>query len=261
MIALRDLQHDFLAYALGDTDGGERPWIVRNGLSAEQRMRIYRNNAIVGFENAMQATYPALVRLGGVDWFNQMARAYQRVHPSRSGDLNDVGGEFAAFLSEQLRGGDYEYFGDVARLEWSYLQCLNESPVPPENLDRLAQHLNEDLGRIRFRVAASTRTIQSIYPLFEIWNQNKSESEQSAAIDLHSGGSSIVVVRRVDHVEVREVPAPVFDLLRAFAAGSSILEAAAGVVDTYGDAAFGDALTRLFALGVLVGIQLTAIGE
>jgi len=42
----------------------------------------------------MQATFPALVRLGGIDWFNQMAQAYQRVNPSRSGDLNDVGGDF-----------------------------------------------------------------------------------------------------------------------------------------------------------------------
>ncbi len=207
MISLRDLQRDFLGYALGDTDSGERPWIVANGLSVDQRLQIYRNNAVVGFEKAMRATFPALVRLGGVDWFDQMARAYQRANPSRSGDLNDVGGTFAAFLSDHLSGGEYEYFSDVASLEWSYQQCLGESAVLPETLDRLAQHLQEDLSQLRFQVAAPTRAIESIYPLFEIWSQNGSDREQSAAIDLRRGASRVLVIRRIDHVEVREVPA------------------------------------------------------
>jgi len=261
MISLRDLQRDFLGYALGDTDSGERPWIVANGLSVDQRLQIYRNNAVVGFEKAMRATFPALVRLGGVDWFDQMARAYQRANPSRSGDLNDVGGTFAAFLSDHLSGGEYEYFGDVASLEWSYQQCLGESAVLPETLDRLAQHLQEDLSQLRFQVAAPTRAIESIYPLFEIWSQNGSDREQSAAIDLRRGASRVLVIRRIDHVEVREVPARVFRLLRAFAAGSTLLEAATAVTDTSFDADFRDALTRLLGLGVLVGFQLTAIGE
>ncbi len=171
MISLRDLQRDFLGYTLGDTDVGERLGIVANGLTTDQRLRIYRNNAVVGFEKSMQATFPAFVRLGGVDWFNQMARAYQ-----------------------------------------------------PKDLDRLSLHLQEDLSQLRFRVAAPTRAIESNYALFEIWNQNRSEREQFAPIDLRRGASRVLVIRRIDHVEVREVSAPVFTLLRGFAAGSTVLE-------------------------------------
>jgi len=255
MISLLDLQRSFLGYALGDTVGA-RPWIVANGLSADQRLRIYRNNAVVGFEKAMQATFPALVRLGGIDWFNQMAQAYQRVNPSRSGDLNDVGGDFPAFLADHLSGGEYEYFSDVALLEWSYQQCLCEFPVSPKNFDQLGQHLQEDLSQLRFQVAAPTRAIQSNYPLFEIWNQNRSEREQIAPIDLRRGTSRVLVIRRTDHVEVREVSAPVFTLLRAFAAGSTVLEAAGTVAETCRGVDFSDALTRLLGLGVLVEFQL-----
>jgi hypothetical protein len=260
VISLRDLQRDFLDYALGNARSGERPWIKANGLSVHQRLRIYRNNVEVGFEKAMQAAFPALVRLGGVEWFNQMARVYHRAHPSRSGDLNDVGGEFAAFLSDQLEGGEYAYFSDVALLEWSYQQCLGECAALPGNLDGLTMHLQEDLGQLRFRVAASTRAIESIYPLFEIWNQNRSDCKQSAVIDLRKGASRLLLIRRIDHVEVREVTAPVFTLLRAFATGSTVLEGAAAV-DIHGNADFSDVLARLFSLKVLVGFQLTAIGE
>ena len=261
MILLRDLQREFLGCVLGDRQVGERLGIVANGLRADQRLRIYRNNAVVGFAKAMQATFPALVRLGGADWFNQMARAYQRAHPSRSGDLNDVGGDFPAFLADHLSGGEYAYFSDVALLEWNYQQCLGESAVLPDHLDRLPLHLQDDLSQLRFQVAAPTRAIESIYPLFEIWNQNRSDGEQSRAIDLRRGASRLLVIRRIDHVEVREVSAPVFTLLRAFAAGSTVLEAAAAVAETCRADDFGDALRRLFGLGVLVGFQLAAIGE
>jgi hypothetical protein len=261
MISLRDLQRDFLGYALGDAAAVDRPWIVTNGLRADQRLRIYRNNTVVGFEKALQETFPAVVRLGGVAWFNQVAQAYQHVNPSRSGDLNGVGDEFAAFLSDQLQGGPYEYFSDVARLDWSYQQCLGESAVLPGNFGGLFRHLQEDLSQLRFAVAAPTRAIESMYPLFEIWNQNRSEKGQSAAIDLRRGASRVLVIRRYDHVEVREVPAPAFALLRAFTAGSTVLEAAATVTDTYGAVEFSDALQRVLGLDVLVGYQLTATGE
>ena len=100
-----------------------------------------------------------------------------------------------------------------------------------------------------------------MYPLFEIWNQNRSEREQLAPIDLKRGASRVLVIRRIDHVEVREVPAPVFQLLRAFATGSTILEAAAAVTEMYRDVDFSDALIRLLGFGVLVGFQLEVIGE
>ena len=260
MISLRELQRDFLGCALGDTVCGERPWIVANGLNVSRRLQIYCNNAEVGFENAMQATFPALVRLGGTDWFNQTARAYHRVHPSRSGDLNDVGDEFAAFLSRELKEGEYAYFADVAHLELIYQECLDECATPPGSLDGLTMHLQEDLSQLRFQVAPSMRLIESIYPLFEIWNQNRSDREPSAIIDLLKGPSRLLITRRVDHVEVREVTAPVFSLLSSFAAGLTVLEAAA-VIDGLGDVDFGEVLAKLFSLGVLVGFQLTAIGE
>ena len=260
MISLRELQRDFLGYALGDTAAGERPWIRSNALSADQRLRIYRNNAVVGFEKAMQATFPALVRLGGVDWFNQMARGYQRTHPSRSGDLNDVGGEFADFLRHELKGAEFEYFGDVALLEWSYQQCLSESAELPMNPDRLARHLQEDLSQLRFQVAGPTRAIESAYPLFEIWNQNRRDSGESPIIDLRGGPSRVLLIRRIDHVEVREVSAPVFSLVRTFTAGSTVLEAAA-TADTLSEVDFSDALGRVLGLGVLIGFQLTATGD
>ena len=40
MISLRDLQRDFLGYALSEHAVGARPWVVTNGLSVVQPLRI-----------------------------------------------------------------------------------------------------------------------------------------------------------------------------------------------------------------------------
>src|SRR5277367_1913820 len=98
MNSLRELQREILGFALGERATVPSEWIVADGLSAVRRLAVYRNNAQIGFARAMQATFPVLVRLSGEDWFNQMALCYQRAHPSRSGDLNEVGSAFAAFL-------------------------------------------------------------------------------------------------------------------------------------------------------------------
>jgi len=121
MISLLNLQREMLGFALGEGATAPNEWIVENSLSAARRLGVYRNNAHIGFAKALQAIFPVLVRLGGEDWFNQTALYYQRVHPSRSGDLGEVGSALSSFLAATLHGGDHEYFADVARLELSAL--------------------------------------------------------------------------------------------------------------------------------------------
>src|SRR5207249_149984 len=98
--------------------------IIENGISAEHRFNIYRNNAREGFLSALEATFPVLVALGGRDWFRQRGKAYRDAHSSRSGDLYHVGEHLPTFLATELAGTPHEYFVDVARLEWAYQEVL-----------------------------------------------------------------------------------------------------------------------------------------
>jgi len=261
MISLRELQRDFLCFALGDAGAASREWIVENGLSVERRLGVYRNNAQIGFAKAMQATYPVLVRLGGEDWFNQMAGSYQRVHPSRSGDLNTVGSKLTEFLVGTLGGGDYEYFIDVAKLEWAYSEALNKREAGPANFAGLDALTDEDYRYLRLLVNPTVHLVESKFPLLNIWNSNRNGSESPAVIHLNQGASQILLIRRGEHVEVRELPPQMFALLHALAEGATVREGVDSVIDTMGQFDLADALGLLIGLGALIGFRLAGDGE
>ena len=65
----------------------------------EPGIAAYRRNMLANLGNALAATYPVVNRLVGDAFFHEAARRYVHAHPSRSGDLNEYGGGFAAFLS------------------------------------------------------------------------------------------------------------------------------------------------------------------
>jgi Putative DNA-binding domain len=260
MNSLRDLQREILSFALGESAAVPSGWVVADGLSAARRLGVYRNNAQIGFAHAMQATFPVLVRLSGEDWFNQTALCYQRAHPSCSGDLSEVGSVFAAFLTATLRGGDYEYFADVARLEWAYSEMLNKRAAGPVNFEGLDGFSDEDYGVLCFLINPTMCLIESPYPLFAIWTANQCGVELPPIVNLNEGGSLILLIRRADRIEVQELAPHVFALLRAFAAGATVRAGVDSVLEIMGEFDLADALGQLIGLGALIGLKSTAEG-
>ena len=260
MISLRNLQREMVNFALGESATAPSEWIVVNGLSAERRLGVYRNNAQMGFSNALQATFPVLVRLSGEDWFNHTALCYQRLHMSRSGDLNTVGSAFAAFLADTLRGGEYEYFADVARLEWAYSQALNQREAAPANFEGLDRATDESYRHLRFVVNPTACLIESKYPLFAIWRSNRGDSKNPQMIHLNQGGSLLLLIRRADHVDIRELAPHAFALLRAFAGGATVHAGVDSVVEVMGEFDLADAFGQLVQLEALIGFEAAVHG-
>jgi hypothetical protein len=258
MNSLRDLQREILGFALGESAIVPSEWIVADDLSAARRLGVYRNNAQIGFARAMQATFPVLVRLSGEDWFNQTALGYQRVHPSCSGDLSEVGSAFPAFLTATLHGGDYEYFADVARLEWAYCDTLNKSESGSADFAGLDTFSDDDYGVLSFQINPTACLIESAYPLFAIWMSNQREVERPPLVNLNEGGSLILLIRRADGIDVRELAPHMFALLRVFAGGATMREGVDSVLEMMGNFDLADALGQLIGLGALIGLQSSA---
>ena len=144
---LRDLQRAFVQGALSDSASAFLcAQIIEDGIAPERRLAIYRNNAVEGFLKTLQATFPTIVRLSGEDWFRQVGRSYMRRSPSRSGNIHYVGQQFATFLEAELAGSHYEYFVDVARLEWAYQEVLVAADHPSFDLSALALVPPTDYG-------------------------------------------------------------------------------------------------------------------
>ncbi len=215
MASLRELQASFAA-ALRD-DAAACAVLPLENLS------IYRNNAAISFRTALSLSFPVVRRRVGDDYFRQLAMRYRQHHPSRSGDLHWVGKGFAAFLAEDLQGGEYAWLADLARLEWSREQAAVTTTHAAISVDALARFAPEQLEHLVFTLQPSLRLHASDYPIFTIWAAN--QVENAPPVDQSMPGECGLVRARIDGTEVRTLEPGVFSYLSALAAGAPLGEA------------------------------------
>jgi hypothetical protein len=253
--SLRELQRSFMEGVLRENSAVITRMIRGNGLAPARRIGIYCNNAREGFLKAMQATFPVLLRLSGEDWFRQTALRYMQPHPSRSGNIHYIGERFASFLEVQLIDSPYFYFADVARLEWAYQEVLVAADHPELDVGSLAEISPDDYEALKFTTHPALRLVASRFPVLAIWKANQPGSE-ATMIDLARGACHVLIIRREDHVELRELPPDRFALLRAFVERKTFRDAAAEVLAVDPDLDLAAALASIVQLRTLVDFAI-----
>jgi hypothetical protein len=254
--SLRDLQARFCDAVLLD-DGAALAGLVRDGaVPAQTRIEVYRNNAREGFRKALAADYPVVERLVGAACFRGLARDYLRAHPSRSGDLQHFGRDFAEFLRRIYGGSEYAYLADVARLEWAYQQVLLAPDATPAPAAALATCDPEALEHVRLRLHPASDVVRSAYPLLRIWEANQDGADPEARVDLASGPDAILLRRLEAHVELRRIGPDAAAFIDALRTGQTLDDAIdAGFAQAH-DFRPVDALVGAFALGLVVDCSL-----
>lgn len=273
MLSLHNLQRAFCDAVLFDRADVMANLIRGNGIPGEERVLIYRNNCRLGFLATMRATFPVIERLGGTDWFAQNTRQYQLRHPSRCGDLQYIGQAYPDFLRTDLAGTDYEYFADIAALEWAYQEVLVAADGTPLDPARLGTVSTDEHARLVFTVCPSSRLVESPYPILAIWKANQPDAHTSVAamsdIRLDAGPGRTLLIRRVDHIELRELPPARFALLQEFSRGVPLGEAADTVGANFAEFDLGIDLRELllletitdFHVGLPDSIHQTTLGD
>lgn len=261
--SLRDTQGAFSAALLGGDAQALAGLVHEDGIATAHRIAIYANNSRICFEQALAATYPVIQRLAGTDWFRQHARSYQLRCPSRRGDLQYVGDRYADYLQLELAGTPYEYFADIARLEWAYQEVLvaaEDSFLDPRSLASVAA---EDYEHIVLALRNCVRLLESPYPLLKIWKANQGDGAADAAtISLSDGPDHLIVIRREHHVEVRALTPEAFELLRQLNSGMPLGKIAEATAGSSRDQELGTNLRELFSMQILATFHLhTAAGD
>ena len=215
MASLRELQRSFAA-ALRDPS-------VACAVLPPSNLAIYRNNARAAFVGALELTFPVLRRRVGDDYFRQLAVLYRERSPSRSGDLHWAGRDFPQFLDEHLRGGDYAWLADLARIEWSLAECAVAAALPPLSATALARFAAHDFEHLVFGLQPALRLHASAYPVFTVWLAN--QAENAPPVDQSLGGEFGMVLARSDHTEVRHINERMFSFLSALQVGLALGDA------------------------------------
>jgi len=255
MISLRDAQRAFGSAVLSGDSACMAELVQDAGIPAAQRVQIYGNSSRIGFLAALQATYPVIEQLAGAQWFEQRARQYQLKFPSRRGDLQYVGIHFAEFLQAELSDTNFEYFVDVARLEWAYQEVLVAADSATLDLAKLGSVSVDDYERLLLVPRPALRVVASPYSILSIWKAHQPGAD-GIEIDLNAGVRALLI-RRDDHVELRELSAASFALLEQCLQGVA-LGAALTAMQVDNDFDLSATLQELMALACFSGCKVRA---
>ncbi|NJN50697.1 MAG: DUF2063 domain-containing protein [Gammaproteobacteria bacterium] len=234
--------------------------LVTRQLAPGLQIEIYENNVRENFRKALAATYEVVAQLAGADCFATLARDYQRAHPSRSGDLERFGADFAAFLDTLYDTTPFAYLADMARLERLYEDARFAADLPAADLAMLATAEESAVAACQFGLHPSVGLCRSRFPVHSIWLAHQADR---VSADLGAPGEQVLIWRQAGAVRIATIDAATFSFFDALRRGCRLADAltCAGDVDAGFDA--GPALQMLAVNGLIVTVKLTdfATGE
>lgn len=94
-------------------------------------LAVYRNTAVRGRIDALEANFPSVAALVGRDWFRAAAREFVEVQPGNDPVLADFGSGFPDWIAAFEPAGDMPFLGPVARLDraWTEAHLAPDAPL------------------------------------------------------------------------------------------------------------------------------------
>lgn len=172
MLALADLQRQFLSAIIDDDAARISTEIVDRPPGIEKVLNVYRNNWRSNLRNALRVTYPVVERLVGAEYFDWMADQFIDAQPSRSGNLDNYGAEFPEFVRDFPGVAELPYLADVAQLEF-YVEAVLAAP------DEMPSQL-----------------FTSPFPVHRIWQVNQEGWQGDDTVSLDEGAAYLLIQRR-----------------------------------------------------------------
>lgn len=144
-----------------------------NGKTAGKRYNVYRNNVTVSLINALAATFPATLRITGVDFFRAMARFHVRATPPTSPLLFEYGHDFPDFIERYEYAQSMPWLADVARIERAWLDAYHAADAEPLTPQALAAIPPARLAETVLAPHPATRIVRSRFPAVTIFATNR----------------------------------------------------------------------------------------
>lgn len=196
--SLSELQASFAHAMIDGAAPALLPWIGTRGIEPAARLQIYRNSILATQVASLLSSFPAVERMLGGDCFDGWATRYAAWHGSRSGNLQNLGDDFADYLEAQAELAGLTWLGDLARLDW-----LRQSTILAADgagLDTLAlQAALDAAGDDPFvHLLPCVHAMAADFPLLDLWRYTESPDQVSVKLD---GGTQGVLLWR-DHGQV-----------------------------------------------------------
>ena len=146
------------------------------GKAAIKRYNVYRNNVTASLVEALAATYPAVQRITGVEFFRAMARSHVRAAAPTSPLLFEYGRDFPAFIETYEYACAMQWLADTARIERAWLDAYHAADAEPLSAATLGSVSPEYLADLVFVAHPATRIVRSRFSVLTIFAANRKDA-------------------------------------------------------------------------------------
>ena len=141
---------------------------------------VYRNTVLKGCIDALQANYPAILRLVGEEWFRAAAALHARAQPPGDTRLLMYGIDFPEFLHNFPPAAELPYLYGVALLDRFWTQAHVAADAAALAPSALAGLPLEQLGELVLAPHPAARWAWfADQPLYTLWQRNRDTGAES----------------------------------------------------------------------------------
>ncbi|RYZ11436.1 MAG: DUF2063 domain-containing protein [Comamonadaceae bacterium] len=207
------------ACGTADPMAGPEPW-------SQPAFAVYRNTVMKACLDALEANFPAVVRLVGREWFRAAAAIHVAATPPRHPLMLEHGAGLPDFLAGFKPAAGLPYLAQVARLDMLWRESHAAADAAPLRTSELARHAPDCWESLVLRLHPAARWAWfDDAPICSIWSCNRMP-EGTSVPDFAWQGEGVVLTRSHDAVEWQPLDRAAFALVDACAAGQSIAAAA-----------------------------------
>jgi len=227
---------------------------VLQGAPGHPAMAVYRNTVVKGCIDALEANFPAVVRLVGRDWFRSVAALYVAEEPPPDPRLFTYGGGFPAFLGRFEPAAELPYLEGVARLDHLWIESLTGADADALRADALAGLAPEALGDCRLVPHPAARwSWHPRLPIGTLWSRSRETDESADFGDVVWSGEGLLLTRPGLDVRWCSLTAGGAALLAACADGCALSDAAAAALKAEPGCDLTAAMALLLQQGAFAG--------
>lgn len=226
--------------------------VAARGKGVVKRYNVYRNNVTVSLIDALAATYPAVQRITGVEFFRAMARFHVRATPPVSQLLFEYG-RISSFIESYEYARDMPWLADTAHIERAWLDAYHAADAAPLKAEALVSVDPSSLAHVRFVPHPAARIVRSRYPAVAIFAMNRADGPVSPQFS--SDAEDALVTRPDEDVIVSRLPAGGAAFLIALIEGEPLGAAAEAAFEETDSFDLPANLAAMISAGVFTGIQ------
>lgn len=193
-----------------------------------ERFSVYQNNIFYSLSKALAELYPSIKVLVGEEFFQTTAQVYIRENPPKTAAMVYFSWDFPNFLEDFEHTQTLPYLSDIARLDLARHRAYHAEDLPVLGPVDFAHLKQSTLDKAKLKLNSSTSIINSLYPIFSIWQMCQQPENNDADININlEQPESVIVLRNNFEVLVFSIDDTTSDFYQLLSDGQTICQSAA----------------------------------